>query len=202
MVPDGAQPTRAQAGPSGSMTVQMRVNDMMTEDAPVRENGRSASLAKGPGGGGGGGGGCTITRSTNIDFGVQVVQPGNRLPQLIGGAFMTMVCNPNTFRNAAGTTAPVEVSVFHGAAAAAPPLYMTQGGLPASTGVEYQLCEDNGCKSPFTGNSGTVGAMLIDRGRVYIAGDISGPSTILGTPVAVASARAASSPVLIELAVP
>ena len=47
-----------------------------------------------------------------------------------------------------------------------------------------------------------VASMMIDRGRVYITGDISGPSTILGTPVAVARPLAERSPVLIELAVP
>jgi hypothetical protein len=141
----------------------MRVGDALTEEVPAR--GRAASLAKAPGGGGGGGGGgsCTITRNTNIDFGVQSVQAGNTLPRLSGGAFMTMICSANTFPTFPGT-APVQISVFHGVSAAIPPLYMTLNGLPAATGVEYRLCADDICQSPFVGNSGTVEALIIDAG--------------------------------------
>lgn len=163
MLPAGAPPLRAQSAPSGSLSVQMRVTDALTEETPAR--GRTASLAKAPGGGGGGGGGgsCTITRNTNVDFGVQTIRAGNTIPPAIGGAFMTMICNANTFPAASGT-APVDVSVFHGASAAVPPLYMTLGGLPAASGVEYRLCADDVCQSPFTGNSGTVEALILDPG--------------------------------------
>jgi spore coat protein U-like protein len=68
-----------------------------------------------------------------------------------------MLCSSADFPLGAGPQ-PVQFLVFRGAAAAVPPLYMTLGGLPASTGVQYQLCADSACQSPFSSNSAILDA--------------------------------------------
>jgi spore coat protein U-like protein len=166
----------AETAPSGTLTVQMRVGEGSTGALPTA--GRLAGLAKGPGGGGGNGGKCTISRNTDIDFGEHTVQAGGRLAPTIAGAVLTMTCSANTFSPASAP--PVEVSVFHGAAAATAPLYLTMNGLPADSGVQYQLCADRACQTPFNGNTATIEAAIVDPGPPRQTLNVSFFAALLG----------------------
>jgi spore coat protein U-like protein len=151
----------AQAGPSGTLTVQMRVGDAVTNGEQARpSNARGrATLAAGKGGDpvpptpGGSSCNVNVNNGSYADFGALMTGPDNTLPQLVRSAGVFMICSGSEFPP--GSITPVEIALFHGASAAISPRYMTLDGLPASQGIEYQLCADDAdsaCQTPFLGH--------------------------------------------------
>ena len=185
-----AAPALAQAGPSGTLTVQMRVGDAVTAGEPARSRntGGRAALAAGRDGNPApptpGGSSCNVNVSggSRSYFGEQVVGPDNTLPQLVRPAGVTMTCSGTEFP--VGSSTPVEISLFHGASAAVSPRYMTLDGMPAGRGVEYQLCADDAdtaCQTPFLGHTAIAELVaagpnpFVTRGSVVFYVKLLGP---------------------------
>ncbi len=143
----------AQAGPSGTLTVQMTVGDELGE------------LARPPGSGGDPNALQTLgfpscsTSSSGLDFGTATVQPGGGLKASLksNNGFVTVTCDPAGNPNGAGSF-PTSVSVIRGHGAPGTPLLMTLNNTNSTLGVFYTVSSG---KTPLVvGNNPNVTATV------------------------------------------